>query len=324
MPETNIHVVTGAFGFTGRYIAKRLLDAGRRVVTLTNSFCRANPFGRSIGVYPMDFSRPDRLEAVLSGASVLYNTYYVRFNYRGAVSFSFAQAVRNSAVLFLAARNAGVKRVVHISITNPSPDSELEYFRGKAEIERLLIESGLSYAILRPAVLFGDDGVLMNNIAWLLRRFPVFGVFGEGSYRLQPIHVDDLAKVAVEKGPETANSIVDAIGPETFTYSELVEAIGRGIGTPRPIISIPPSIGFAVSFMLGRVLHDLPVTRDEIKGLMANLLCVDSPPTGETRLTDWVRENADWLGTRYFSEIQRRSEDCDARRRMRFITAHPD
>jgi NADH dehydrogenase len=286
------------------------------VVTLTNSFCRPNPFGRSIGVYPLDFSRPDRLESVLSGASVLYNTYYVRFNHRGSVSFSYEQAVKNSAILFRAARNAGVKRVVHISITNPSLDSDLEYFRRKAEIERLLIESGLSYSILRPAVLFGDDGILMNNIAWLLRRFPVFGVFGDGGYRLQPIHADDLAKLAVEKGREPANGIVDAVGPETFTYRELVEAIGQGIGKPRPILSIPPSIGFAVSYVLGRVLHDLPVTRDEIKGLMANLLYVDSPPTGKTRLTDWVRDNAHWLGTRYFSEIERRSEDCDTRSRM--------
>jgi len=307
LPETETHAVTGAFGFSGRYIARHLLDADYKVMTLTNSHYRPNPFGEGITVYPLEFDRPDELENALKGASVLYNTYYVRFNYQGQVNFTYADAVRNSSVLFGAAKRAGVRRVVHISITNSSEDSDLEYFRGKAEIERLLIDSGLSYSILRPAVLFGDEGILINNIAWLLRWFPFFGVFGDGIYRLQPIYVDDLAELAVEKGKAEKNSIINAIGPETFSYRELVETIGRIIGKPRPIISIPPAIGFMASYVIGSVLHDRLVTRDEIKGLMAELLYVDSPPLGKTKLTDWAAENAAWLGTRYFSELGRRT-----------------
>jgi NADH dehydrogenase len=302
-----IHAVTGAFGFSGRYIARRLLDAGRQVITLTNSTNRLNPFGETISVYPLSFDRPDRLENYLTGVSVLYNTYFVRFNYGGKISFSYREAVRNSGILFQAAKRAGVRRVVHISITNPSENSDLEYFRSKALIERLLTDSGLSYSILRPAVLFGDEGILINNIAWLLRRFPVFGVFGDGNYRLRPIYVDDLARLAVEKGKETENSLMDAVGPEIFTYRELVETIGRAIGKPRPIISIPPLIGFMASRVIGGLLHDRLVTRDEIEGLMADLLYVDSPPVGKTTLSDWATKNASRLGTGYFSEIGRRS-----------------
>ncbi len=308
MPSTEIQAVTGAYGFSGRYIARRLLDAGQRVITLTNSFCRSDPFGGRVTAYPLSFDRPDSLERALAGVSVLYNTYYVRFNYRGPVRFTYADAVSNSAVLFNAAKRAGVKRVVHISITNASENSRLEYFRGKAEIEQLLMDSGLSYSILRPAVLFGDEGILINNIAYLLRKFPLFGVFGNGRYRLQPIYVDDLAALAVEKGKEEENGVINAIGPETFAYRELIKKIGLIIGKPRPIIPIPPSIGFVASSIMGSLLNDRLVTWDEIKGLMEGLLYVDSPPTGETRLTEWAKENSSELGNRYFSELGRRMQ----------------
>lgn len=306
MAEKELHAVTGAFGFSGRYIAQRLLEAGYRVTTLTNSRSRPDIFKGRITVHPLRFARPDELVSSLEGVSVLYNTYYVRFNYSGRVSFSYSEAVENSSTLFAAAKKAGVRRVVHISITNPSEDSKFEYFRGKARIERLLKESELSYSILRPAVLFGNDGILINNIAWLLRRFPVFGVFGDGNYRLQPIYVDDLARLAVEHGKGSENTVNDAIGPETFTYRGLVEEIGRIIGSPRQIISIPPAMGILAGYLLGAVLKDKLITLDEIEGLMAELLYVDSPPAGSTKLTAWARENSATLGLQYVSELARR------------------
>ena len=196
MNKNEIHAVTGAFGYSGRYIATRLVEQGQTVVTLTNSVNRANPFGGKVRAFPLSFGEPDKLAAALAGVDVLYNTYWVRFNHR---MFTHAQAVENTLALFEAARRAGVRRVVHVSITNPSEDSPLEYFSGKARLERALQESGLSHAILRPTVLFGREDILINNIAWALRRFPFFAVFGDGAYRLQPIHVDDLADLAVAR-----------------------------------------------------------------------------------------------------------------------------
>jgi len=298
-----VHVVTGAFGYSGQYIARRLLDCGCTVRTLTDSPQRQNPFEGKVAAEPYHFDQPRRLVESLRGASVLYNTYWVRFNHR---DFRHRTAVENTQTLFRAAREAGVGRVVHVSITNPSEDSPLEYFRGKAELERALVESGLSYAILRPTVLFGREDILVNNIAWMLRRFPLFGVFGDGRYRLQPIYVDDLARLAVDEGQSTENRILDAIGPETFIYRDLVRQIGRAIGKPRPIVSVPPRLGYWFAAAVGRIVGDVIVTREEIAGLMAGLLCVDSPPTGPTRLTDWARAHADTLGRRYASELARR------------------
>ena len=305
MGQRTLHAVTGAYGYSGKYIAQRLLLAGQAVVTLTNSPSRPNPFGDRIQAFPFHFDRPDRLAEHLEGVSVLYNTYWVRFNHR---LFKHADAVQNTRVLFEAAKQAGVERIVHVSITNPSEDSPLEYFRGKAALEKALIASGVSYAILRPAILFGKEDILVNNIAWALRRLPLLGVFGDGRYRLQPIYVDDLAKLAVEQGASRDNVIVNAIGLETFSYRELVATIGRAIGKPRSIVSVPPWFGYAATWAIGCLMRDVVITKDEMEGLMANLLCVDAPAAGATALSEWVRTNASTLGRKYASELAKRKD----------------
>jgi len=297
------HAVTGAFGYTGKYIARRLLEAGESVVTLTNSAARSDPFSGRVRPYPLCFDRPNELTRSLRGVRVLYNTYWVRFNHR---TFSHAGAVENTKTLFRCARAAGVERVVHVSITNPTLDSPLEYFRGKAELERDLHQSGLSHAILRPAVLFGRGDILINNIAWFLRHLPMFGVPGDGSYRLQPIHVDDLVELAVDEGRNRDNRIVQATGPETFTFRDLVEELRQIVGVRCAIVSLPPKLVLWATRVVGALFGDVVLTAAEIDGLMADLLAVDQPAAGTTRLSEWAHEHRAELGTTYASELGRR------------------
>jgi len=303
MSISSRHAVTGAFGYSGRYIATRLLEQGREVITLTNSPWRPSPFGNRVRAFPLAFDEPRRLREALAGVDVLYNTYWVRFNHR---QFTHEAAVRNTRVLFEAARQAGVRRIVHVSITNPSEDSPLEYFAGKARLERALRESGMSHAILRPTVLFGREDILINNIAWALRRFPCFAVFGDGAYRLQPIYVEDLATLAVAEGQHDRNLVVNAIGPETFTYAGLVAAVGAAIGRKPRLVCVTPGVGYALCRIIGWVVRDTFLTREEIRGLMGDLLFADAPPAGKTRLTDWMQANAQTLGCSYASELARR------------------
>ncbi len=309
MPELSTDVVTGAFGYSGRYIARRLMDGGRTVRTLTNSPGRAHEFGESIKVRPLAFDDHAALVGSLSGCEVLYNTYWVRFNHG---DFTMAGAVENTLKLFDAAKIAGVRRVVHVSITNPSEDSPFEYFRGKARLEKGLIESGLSYAILRPAVLFGGADILINNIAWTLRKLPIVGIFGDGRYRVQPMHVDDFAKLAVEQGSGEENAIVDGVGPEMFTYRELMETIGGIIGKKRMMVRVPAWTGLAFAWGMGKMTGDVMLTREEIGALMADLLCSDAPPTGSTKLTEWATRHADELGRKYACELARRRNRTEA------------
>ena len=295
--------VTGAFGYTGKYIARLLLADGQDVITLTGRPERAsNEFGGKIRTVPFNFDNPARLRASLEGVDTLYNTYWVRFNH-GATTH--ARAVENSRILFHAAHEAGVKRVVHVSITNPSTDSPLPYFSGKALLEQALPESGMAYTILRPTVIFGPEDILINNIAWLLRRFPLFAVPGSGDYRLQPIFVEDLAKLALRAGKAERNEVIDAVGPDVFSFNELLDCIGRAVGSRSVRLHLPAGLALALSRGIGALLGDVVLTRDELEGLSAGLLVSSAPPTGWTHLGDWLEANHETVGRRYASELKK-------------------
>ncbi len=297
-----MNAVTGAFGFTGRSIAHRLLARGEPVRTLTGHPDRPDPFGGRVEVWPLAFDRRATLVQSLEGIRTLYNTYWIRFE-RGRATFE--QAVRNSLALFSAAEQAGVQRVVHLSITGADPGSPLPYFRGKGRVEAALRSSRLSHAIVRPTVIFGPGDVLINNIAWLLRRFPVFAVPGDGRYPVQPIHVDDVAALAVEAGHRPEDIVLDAAGPETYAYEDLVRLLAGVLGRRRPIVHLPAPLVRLVAAGLGLLVGDVVLTGQEIAGLTAGLLVSPGPPTGTTRLSRWLAEHAGTLGVHWASELAR-------------------
>lgn len=301
---TPLHVVTGALGYTGRSVTERLLDRGDRVRTLTNSPNRPNPFGAALELRPMAFDDPDVLASSLDGADTLFNTYWVRFNHR---LFNFDQAVRNTKALFEAAKRAGVRRIVHVSILHADEADDLGYYKGKHELEDALRALGVSHAIIRPGVLFGRGDILVNNIAWTLRKLPIFGVFGDGAYRLRPLHVDDMAALMIDHAARNDDTQADAVGPEAFTYRGLVAKVGEIIGVNRTIVPVNPALGYLVARALNPMVGDFIITREEIKGLMRNLLDSDQPaPPNATPLTAWATEHRENLGRRYASEVGRR------------------
>ncbi len=294
--------VTGAFGYTGRAIAERLLAEGRRVVTLTNHPDVGDPLVGRLEVRPLRFARPAELVESLSGVDTLYNTYWVRFD-RGPVSFE--RAVVESAALFTAAREAGVRRIVHVSITNADELSPLPYFRGKGQVERALRESGVSHAIVRPTVIVGERDILIHNIAWVLRRAPVFGVAGDGRYRLQPVMVDDVARIAVEAGAAADDVVIDAVGAETFTFEELVLAVRSTVGSRARIVRMPGWAVLTASTLLGLLVGDVVLTRHELAGLTDGLLVSSIAPTGSLSVAEWLRRSGDDLGRQYANEVTR-------------------
>lgn len=293
--------VTGAFSYSGKYITRRLLERGEKVITLTGHPDRPDPFNGQVEAYPLDFNEAGMTKS-LQGMEVLVNTYWVRFD-RGRNTQP--RAVENTRILVNAAKAADVKRIVHISITNPSADSHLPYFWGKAANEKAVMESGMSYAILRPTVLIGDEDILINNIAFLLRRFPVFALPGDGSYKLQPVYVDDLAQLAVEGVYSKENYVVDAVGPDIFTFREMVELIGEKIHAKRPLISVPPRLALLAAQFLSLVVNDVLLTPEEVDGLMGGLLVSSEPPRGRTHLADWLERNNQNVGAKYASELKK-------------------
>jgi len=299
--DTGLDMVTGAFSYSGAAIAKALIDSGRRVRTVTGHPERSND-NPDIEVRPLDFDDQLGLVESLQGATTLFNTYWVRFAHR---QIDHELAVANSRTLFLAAKRAGVQRIVHVSITNPSIESPYPYFRGKALVERALAESEVSYGILRPAILFGGNGVLINNIAWLLRHLPVFGVGGDGNYRIRGIHIDDLAQLCLQKATESNDSVTDAVGPESPTFNELVTSIRDAVGARSRIIHLPGAVVPLLSSLLGLALHDVLLTKDEYQAMAIGLADTSGPATGTTRLSTWLTEKGDELGAHYANELTR-------------------
>ncbi len=302
MPTTELNVVTGAFSYTGKYITRRLLSMGERVRTLTGRSNRENPFGYQVSASPFNFDNPSQLTKSLQGATTLYSTYWVRFPH-GQVTFD--KAIENTKRLIKAAEEAGVHRIVHISITKASEESPFPYFRGKGLVEKAITHSKLSYAIVRPTVIFGAEGILINNIAWLLRRFPIFAISGSGDYRIQPVFVEDVAEIAVSVGHKDGNIVVDAVGPEIYTFDELVRLIADKTHSRARIAHLRPGLVLFLARLIGYAIRDVVITKDEIEGLMSNLLISKSPPTGQTRLSEWLGQNADSVGTKYSSGLER-------------------
>jgi NADH dehydrogenase len=296
-----VHAVTGAFGYSGLHLARLLLARGERVRNLTGHPDRPDPFAGAVEATRFRFDDREAMRAALRDVRVLYNTYWVRFDHGAS---TFHRAVENTRALFRAAAEAGVERIVHVSITNPSPDSLLPYFRGKAMVESALRDTGLSYAILRPAVFFGGRDVLVNNIAWLLRRLPLFGI-APGRYGLQPIHVEDFARLAVEQGSSRVDTVLDAVGPEALGFQELVRLVRGAVGSRAALVPVPRPVLLTAARLLGRVVRDVVLTPDEIAGLTANLLVSNGPPTASTRLSEWLAGNAEQLGVEWASELHR-------------------
>ena len=294
--------VTGAFSYSGKYITRRLLARGEEIITLTGHPNRPDPFNGKVKAFPLDFNNQQNLIASLKQVDVLVNTYWVRFDRAGNTQ---PHAVENMHKLITSAGAAGVKRIIHISITNPSASSPLPYFWGKAANEKTVIESGMSYAILRPTVLVGREDILINNIAFLLRRFPLFLIPGDGNYRLQPVCVEDLADLAVEAVYRKDNYTIDAVGPEIFTFKELVNLVGVVINSKRPLISVHPRLALLVAQFLSLFFGDILLTPEEVEGLMTNLLVSKEPPQAKTKLSDWLAANKEQLGVRYAPELKR-------------------
>lgn len=297
-----MNVVTGAFGYIGRYITQHLLDLGESVRTITTHPDKPNPFGAAVEAFPYSFEQPGRFVASLRGAETLYNTYWIRFPYRGA---TFEGAVENTRILFEAARQAGVRKIIHISVTRAALDSNLPYYRGKALQEQLLERLGVPYRIVRPTLVYGREDILVNNIAWLVRTFPAFPIFGRGTYRLQPIFAGDLAHIAVECSQTNGNEIVDAIGPDGYTFEEFVRLIAFSLKPGLRLIHVPPALGIAAGTIIGWAFGDVLLTRAELDGLMQEMLTSDQSPNGITSFTAWLDANADHLGRSYTSEVGR-------------------
>jgi uncharacterized protein YbjT (DUF2867 family) len=296
-------LITGASGFIGGAIAERLVD--RAEVRGLTSHPAKNRFGDRVRSFAYDFDDPARMAPAFDGVDVFVNSYYVRFNYGG---LTFETAVDRTRALLARARSAGVPKIVHVSVSNASESSDLPYYANKARIERLVAQSGIDYTILRPALVVGPGDILVNNIAYFLRRLPVFTIFGDGSYRAQPITVDAFAGIALDAvDGGHRNATLAVAGPSDWAFLDMVRAIRAAVGSRALIAHAPAWVALAGLRVAGVFLRDVVLTSDEVKGLTREYLCAADPLRRGADFADWLRQPgvAVSLGARYESELAR-------------------
>jgi len=296
-------LITGASGFIGGAIADRLIE--RAEIRSLTSHPAKNRFGDRVRSFAYDFAQPARMADAFHGADVFVNSYYVRFNYG---KWTFDRAVECSRHLIALARDAGVRKIVHVSVSNASEQSDLPYYRNKARIEQLVDRSGVPYTILRPAIVVGGGDILVNNIAYFLRRLPVFTIFGRGGYRVQPITLDAFADVGVEAiGGGHQNETLAVAGPRDWRFLEMVRAIRTAVRSRAAIVPAPAWLALPGLRIAGVFLRDVVLTPDEIKGLTREYLCADRPVRRGADFDAWLAlpAVAASLGRRYASELAR-------------------
>jgi nucleoside-diphosphate-sugar epimerase len=164
---------------------------------------------------------------------------------------------------------------------------------------------GIEWAIVRPTLTYGPNDILINNLAWALRRFPIYGIPGFGHYSVQPVHVDDVARICVEAAAGPSGVVLDAAGPETMTYRELVDRVRSAVQSRSLVVPMASALVYAAARVLGLLVHDVVLTRDEIRELTSSLLTSHEPPRGAIRLSEWLPANAATLGRHWSSELAR-------------------
>ena len=293
-------LITGASGFIGGAISHRLI--GRDEIRSLTSHPEKNRFGERVQSFAYDFDAPMRMEEAFRGVDVFVNSYYVRFNYGRA---TFELAVDRTRELIALARLAGVRKIVHVSVSNADERSDLPYYSNKGRIERLVRESGLDYTILQPAIVVGPGDILVNNIAFFLRRLPVFTIFERGEYRVQPITVDAFADLAIEAidaidGPH-GHATLPVAGPRDWIFLDLVRAVHAAVGSRARIVHAPAALALAGLKVAGLFLGDVVLTPDEVTGLTREYLYVERPLRRGADFAQWLAQPgvASTLGRRY-------------------------
>jgi len=301
-------VVTGAFSNIGRAVAVTLLRRGWTVRTLTNRQPGADD--PRLDTSPLTFVL-EALVGALRGADALVNTYWVRMPEHGA---TFERAVANSRILVDAALAAGVARVVQVSVSNASTASRLGYYRGKALVEEHVASRAPSWAIVRPTLVVGPRDVLTSNIAWFIRRLPFVVVPSDGEYPLQPVVIDDVAEILADQVESSTCATLDAAGGERFAFRDYVRLVAEAVGRPARLVPVPPRAMLTLLRGLGRVLHDVVLTREELAGLRDGMLVSRASASAPSSVRAWLLVNGGRLGRRYTNDLMTRRGASPPRR----------
>ena len=265
--------LSGGTGFIGSHVRKALLQKGHRVRLLTHK--RGDGFEQGVEVVAGDVTRPETYAGQLRGCDATINLVGIirEFPARG-ITFDQLHLQATRCVVD-AAKGAGIRRHLQMSALGTRDGATSRYHQSKFRAEEYVRGSGLGYTIFRPSIVFGPKDDFVNKLAGYIRNYPAIPVIGDGTYRLQPIAADDVARcfaMALEM-PETAGRTYEICGSDRLSYNEMLDTIGRVLGKshvakiPNPLwimkLVVPLLQGFPF----------FPITMDQILMLIEENIC---------------------------------------------------
>jgi len=283
-------LVTGASGFVGRHVVPALIDAGHRVVAMVRTPTSGEVVSErlradqraSLEPRTGDVTRPETLAAAFAGVDGVLHLVAIPRDLRGGADLRLINTEGTRAVV-AAMTAAGVRRLMHMGAMGVADDPSLHYASSKARAEALVADSGLDWTILKPSLQFGPGDGFFNIIADLVRMSPgIVPVPGDGSARFQPIHVEDVARVAVAAfgDPGTIGERFDLGGPRYWTYREITQEVLRAMGKRRAILPMPVPLIRLVAGAAEWMRIPFPVATDQLRQLrLDNIGALDVIPT---------------------------------------------
>jgi uncharacterized protein YbjT (DUF2867 family) len=261
--------VTGATGFVGRHIAATLAARGHRVRVLARDPARARVLSElNVEIVAGGLADRTALDRLARGADALIHLVGIIVE-QGAQTFT-AVHVAGTQALLAAAREAGVRRFVHMSAVGARDEpGATPYHRTKRQAEQLVRDSGLSHAIFQPSIINGPESAPIRLLAQLHRWSPVVPVFGDGRFPTQPVWIDDVAvafALAAER-PDTVG-VFELGGPHVLTYEEFLLTIGRATGHSRPLVHVPLGLVRAAVRVFDVFGPAAPLTSDQVQMLV--------------------------------------------------------
>ncbi|WP_128290799.1 complex I NDUFA9 subunit family protein [Afifella aestuarii] len=284
---TRLVTVFGGSGFLGRHVVRALALRGWRIrvaVRRPDLAFHLRPLGSVGQIVPMqaNLRYPWSVERALDGADAAVNLVGILYQ-GGAQNFDAVQA-KGPRTIGEAAKAAGVDDIVHVSAIGADANSDIPYFRSKAEGEAGLREHRPETVVMRPSIVFGPEDEFFNRFAGMAAMSPILPIIGDGSSRFQPVFVGDVAEAIANslEGKAKPGATYELGGPEVLTFRECMELMLKVINRRRKIVSIP----FSVAKPMGRIMSKLPsppLTYDQVRQLrLDNVVSEEAKAEGRT------------------------------------------
>jgi len=265
--------IAGATGFVGGHLIRELLRRGHQLVLLSHGAPAADQPG--ISYVKGDVTDLESYLPAVKGCDAVINLVGIIREFPGkGITFERLH-VEATACMVAAAQRSGVLRYLQMSALGTRLDAISGYHRTKWRGEELVRASGLAWSIFRPSLIFGPKDAFVNMLAANLRLAPVMPTMGDGSYRLQPIHADDVARCYAEalERPETAGQTYELCGVDRLSYRDLLDAIAEALGKGHPW---KPALPLTIMKPIIKVLQGIsafPITSDQLQMLLEENIC---------------------------------------------------